>query len=299
MGEDSVTVNICYVIEKHKLLGTISAMDLLTCDDDEKITDVMDENLITVNTLTDKEEVAQLFDKYDLLTIPVLDMENYMVGIVTVDDAIEVLEEETSEDIEVMAAITPTDKPYMKTGVFEMWKKRIPRLLILMLSATFTGLIITSFEDALAATVVLTAFIPMLMGTGGNAGSQSSVTIIRALSLGDVDLSSIGSVVWKELRVSLMCGITPGVASFAKVMLIDGLLANNPDVTPLVALVVSITVLIEVVIAKLVGCVLPILAKSLQLDPAVMASPFITTIVDAVSLIIYFSVAKMLITGII
>lgn len=299
-GVDKETIYTCYVTEADRtLVGVVTVKDLLLAKNEDKVEDIMEENVVFAGTHDDREGAARMLGDYGFLALPVVDTEKRLVGIVTVDDAIEVLEEETSEDIEVMAAITPTDKPYMKTGVFEMWKKRIPWLLILMLSATFTGLIITSFEDALAATVVLTAFIPMLMGTGGNAGSQSSVTVIRALSLGDVDLSSIGRVVWKELRVSLLCGITLGVASFAKVMLIDGMLAHNPDVTPIVALVVAITVLIEVVIAKLVGCVLPILAKSLKLDPAVMASPFITTIVDAVSLIIYFSVAKALIVGII
>ena len=298
MGEESVTVNICYVIEKHKLLGTISAMDLLTCDDDEKITDVMDDNLITVNTLTDKEEVAQLFDKYDVLTIPVLDKENCMVGIVTVDDAIDVIQEEAEEDFQKMAAIAPTDKPYLKTSVAELWKNRIPWLILLMLSATFTGMIISSFEDALSRLVILTAYIPMLMGTGGNSGSQASVTVIRGLSLGEVEVKDVFKVFWKEVRVSVLCGVSLAIACFVKIMLIDGMLLNTQGVDSTVALVVALTLCATVICAKIIGCLLPIGAKILKLDPAVMASPFITTIVDAVSLLVYFGIAKSFISTI-
>ena len=291
-GEYSETVNICYVIEKHKLLGTISAMDLLTCDDDEILTDIMDDNPITVNTLTDKEEVAQLFNKYDVFAIPVVDKENCMVGIGTVDDAIDVIQEEAEEDFQKMAAIAPTDKPYLKTSVFDLWKVRIPWLLLLMLSATFTGIIISSFEDALSRVVVLTAYIPMLMGTGGNSGSQSSVMVIRGLSLGEVEARDIFRVLWKETRVSILCGVSLAVACFVKVIFIDGMLLHTDGVNELVALVVALTLCATVICAKLIGCVLPIAAKVLKLDPAVMASPFITTIVDAVSLLVYFSVAK-------
>ncbi len=297
-GEDSVTVNICYVIKKHKLLGTISAMDLLTCDDDEKIVDVMDENLITVNTLTDKEEVAQLFDKYDVLTIPVLDQENCMVGIITVDDAIDVIQEEAEEDFQKMAAIAPTDKPYLKTSAFELWKNRIPWLVLLMLSATFTGMIISSFEDALSKLVILTAYIPMLMGTGGNSGSQSSVTVIRGLSVGELDVKDVFSVLWKEIRVSVLCGVSLAVACFVKIILIDGMLLNTAGVTHTVALVVALTLCATVICAKVIGAILPLGAKILKLDPAVMASPFITTIVDAVSLLVYFGIAKTFISSI-
>ena len=292
MGEESVTVNICYVIEKHKLLGTVSAMDLLTCDDDEKIIDVMDENLITVNTLTDKEEVAQLFDKYDVLTIPVLDKENCIVGIVTVDDAIDVIQEEAEEDFQKMAAIAPTDKPYLKTSVAELWKNRIPWLILLMISATFTGMIISSFEDALSRLVVLTAYIPMLMGTGGNSGSQASVTVIRGLSLGEVEARDVFKVLWKEVRVSVLCGISLAVACFIKIILIDGMLLKTDGVNEMIALVVALTLCATVICAKVIGALLPIGAKILKLDPAVMASPFITTIVDAVSLLVYFGIAK-------
>ncbi len=292
-GEYSETVNICYVIEKHRLLGTITAMDLLTCDDDEILTDVMDENPITVKTLSDKEEVAQMFNKYDVVSIPVLDNENCMVGIVTFDDAIDVIQEEAEEDFQKMAAIAPnTDTPYLKISIWELWKGRIPWLILLMLSATFTGIIISSFEDALSKLVVLTAFIPMLMGTGGNSGSQASVTIIRGLSLGEVDVKDIFKVMWKEFRVSILCGVSLAVACFIKIILIDGLLLKTPGVNNNVALVVALTLCLTVICAKFIGCVLPIIAKKLKLDPAVMASPFITTIVDAVSLIVYFGIAK-------
>lgn len=291
----SETVNTCYVVEKHKLLGTVSAMDLLTSDDGELISDVMEENPVTVTTLTDKEEVAQLFNKYDVLTIPVLDNERCIVGIVTVDDAIDVIQEETEEDFQKMAAIAPTDRPYLKTSVWNLWKVRIPWLLLLMLSATFTGMIISSFEDALSKLVVLTAYIPMLMDTGGNSGSQVSVTVIRGLSLGEVEPKDIFKVMWKEMRVSVLCGVFLGVACFFKIVLLDGLLLHTDGVDELVAFVVALTLCVTVVCAKVIGCILPIVAKVLKLDPAVMASPIITTIVDAVSLLVYFGVAKSLI----
>ena len=292
-GEYSETVNICYVIEKHKLLGTVTAMDLLTCDDDELLSDVMDENPITVKTLSDQEEVAQMFNKYDMVSIPVVDNENCMVGIVTFDDAMDVIQEEAEEDFQKMAAIAPnTDTPYLKISTVELWKGRIPWLLLLMLSATFTGIIISSFEDALSKLVVLTAFIPMLMGTGGNSGSQASVTVIRGLSLGEVDVKDIFKVMWKEFRVSILCGVSLAIACFVKIILIDGLLLKTPGVNNNVALVVALTLCLTVICAKFIGCVLPIIAKKMKLDPAVMASPFITTVVDGVSLIVYFGIAK-------
>ncbi len=294
-GIHSETVNTCYVVEKHKLLGTVSAMDLLTCDDDELVSDVMEDNPITVTTLADKEEVAQLFNKYDVLTIPVLDNEKCMVGIVTVDDAIDVIQEEAEEDFQKMAAIAPTDKPYLKTSAWNLWKVRIPWLLLLMLSATFTGIIISSFEDALSKLVVLTAYIPMLMGTGGNSGSQASVTVIRGLSLGEVESKDILRVLWKEIRVSVLCGVSLAVACFFKIVVLDGMILHTEGVDKLVALVVALTLCATVICAKIIGCVLPIVAKIMKLDPAVMASPFITTIVDAVSLLVYFGVAKSLI----
>ena len=291
-GDEYETVNICYVVEKHKLLGTITAMDLLTCDDDELVTDVMEDNVITVTTTTDKEEVAQLFDKYDLLTIPVMDRENCIVGIVTVDDAIDVIQEEAEEDFQKMAAIAPTDKPYLKTSIWDLWKVRIPWLVFLMISATFTGVIISSFEDALSKVVSLTAYIPMIMGTGGNSGSQSSVMVIRGISLGEIEIKDILKVLWKEIRVSVLCGVSLAIACFIKIMLVDGMMLHTEGVDKLVALVVALTLCATVICAKVIGCVLPILAKILKLDPAVMASPFITTIVDAVSLLVYFGIAK-------
>ena len=293
-GIHSETVYTCYVTEKHKLLGIITAKDLLTCDDDEIISDVMETNIISVDTHTDKEEVASMFSKYDFLSMPVVDKEFCMVGIVTVDDAMDVMQEEAEEDFQKMAAITPTDKPYLRITPFSLWKSRIPWLMLLMVSATFTGLIISSFEDALSKLVVLTAFIPMLMDTGGNSGSQASVTIIRGLSLGEVTVGDILKVIWKEFRVSVLCGVTLAVLAFCKVMLIDGLLMHNSDVTSSVAFVIALTIWATVMLAKFIGCSLPILAKKLGFDPAVMASPFITTIVDAVSLLIYFGFAKML-----
>ena len=292
-GIRSETVYTCYVVEKHKLLGIITAKDLLTCDDSEKISDVMETNIISVKTHTDKEEVAALFNKYDFLSLPVVDNEFCLVGIVTVDDAMDVLQEEAEEDFQKMAAITPTDKPYLRITPFSIWKSRIPWLLILMVSATFTGIIISSFEGALSKLVVLTAFIPMLMDTGGNSGSQASVTIIRGLSLGEIGVKDVFKVMWKEFRVSILCGISLAAAAFLKVILIDGLLMGNSDVSVTVALVVALTLWVTVICAKLIGCSLPIVAKKLGFDPAVMASPFITTIVDAVSLLVYFGFAKM------
>lgn len=292
-GVHSETVNVCYVIEKHKLLGTVTAMDLLICDDDDLLSDVMEENPISVKTLSDKEEVAQLFNKYDVVSLPVVDNENCMVGIVTFDDAIDVIQEEAEEDFQKMAAIAPTtDKPYLKISVWELWKGRIPWLIFLMLSATFTGMIISSFEDALSKIVVLTAFIPMLMGTGGNSGSQASVTVIRGLSLGEIDVRDILRVLWKEIRVSVLCGVSLAVACFVKIIFIDGMLLKTPGVTNNVALVVALTLCLTVICAKVIGCVLPIIAKKMKLDPAVMASPFITTVVDGVSLLVYFGIAK-------
>lgn len=292
-GIRSETVYTCYVVEKHKLLGVITAKDLLTCDDEEIIADVMEKNIISVNTHTDKEEVAAVFSKYDFLSLPVVDNEFCIVGIVTVDDAIDVLQEEAEEDFQKMAAITPTDKPYLRTSAFSIWKSRVPWLLILMISATFTGLIISSFEDALSKLVVLTAFIPMLMDTGGNSGSQASVTVIRGISLGEISIKDIFKVMWKELRVSLLCGATLFAASFLKVIVIDGLLMGNSEVSVTVALVVALTLWVTVFFAKLIGCSLPLVAKKMGLDPAVVASPFITTIVDAVSLLVYFGFAKL------
>jgi magnesium transporter len=295
IGGDMETINTLYVTDTtRRLLGVLSVRDLLLAESDDLIEDIMDTNVVSVTTTDDKEEVAQAMSKYDYLSMPVVDRENRLVGIVTVDDAMDVMEEEATEDIEKMAAITPTDKPYLKTSVFDTFKARIPWLLLLMVSATFTGLIITNFETSLAVVPVLTAYIPMLMDTGGNCGSQASVTVIRALSLDEVEFSDILSVIWKELRVALMCGAVLAVANFGKMMLVDRMLLGNTSLEPLVAAIVCLTLVCAVAVAKFVGCTLPLLAKKVGLDPAVMASPFITTIVDALSLLIYFQFAKNL-----
>ncbi len=297
IGFESESIYTCYVTDRRrKLLGIVSVKDLLLNPKDCLIDDIMDENIIFANTLDDKEDVATQFEKYDLLAIPVVDKENRLVGIVTVDDAIDVMQEEASEDIEKMAAILPSEKTYLKTGVFETFKARIPWLLFLMISATFTGAIISSFESKLTACLALIAFIPMLMGTGGNSGSQSSVTVIRALSLGDIDFSDIFRVIWKELRVSVVCGVVLGVVNFIKLYLVDYLWLNNFDkgIEIMEIIAVCLTLVIVVVVAKLVGTILPIVAKKMGFDPAVMASPLVTTILDAVSLIIYFSIAATL-----
>ena len=292
VGVAKETIYTCYVTEERKLVGVVSLLDLLTASYETVVGDIMDPNVISVGTKEDKEAVAAALAKYDLLAIPVVDGENRIVGIVTVDDAIDVLQDENTEDIEKMAAIVPTDKPYFKTGVLETFLKRIPWLLLLMISATFTGMIITGFEDKLAASVVLTAFIPMLMDTGGNAGGQASVTIIRGMSLGDIELKDVLKVIWKEIRVAVICGGTLAVVNFGKMLLIDRLLLGNLAITVPVALVVCLTMVVAVFIAKIIGCSLPIAAKAVGFDPAVMASPFITTIVDAVSLLAYFMIAQ-------
>ena len=294
-GVDKETIYTCYVTKNRTLVGLVTVKDLLLADNDETtVEEIMETNVISVNTHTDQEEVARMFSKYDFLALPVVDNENRMVGIVTFDDAMDVMEDEVTEDMELMSGVLPTEKPYLRSGVFELFLHRIPWLLLLMVSATFTGLIITGFESALSAQVVLTAFIPMLMGTGGNSGSQSSVTVIRALSLGEVDLGDLWRIVWKEIRTAVLCGIALSVACFAKLIFIDGMLFGNSAVDVDVALVVSVTMALTVLAAKVIGCTLPLLAKKLNFDPAVMASPFITTIVDAMSLLVYFGIANLL-----
>ena len=293
IGVDKETLNVLYVLDSsRRLLGHVSLRNLILANEDDTIEDIMWEKPAFVTTLEDREEVARLFKKYDLLALPVVDSEQRMVGIITVDDVVDIIEKEATEDIEVMAAITPDERPYIKLSVLEIFKNRILWLLILMISSTFTGLIMASFEDKLKTLVVLTAFIPMLMGTGGNSGSQASVSIIRALSLGEVAFKDTFKVMFKELRVSILCAITLAAANFGKMYLIDRLLMNNDAVTLSVITVVSLTLLVTVIIAKLVGAILPMIAKKLGLDPAVMASPFITTIVDALSLVVYFSIAS-------
>lgn len=295
-GPDKETIYTCYVTAEDKVLvGYLTLKTLILAEDEDVVEEIMGrEDLISVKTTDDQEEVAQILSRYNLVALPVVDKENRLVGIVTVDDAMDVMEEEATEDIEKMAAITPSSKSYMKTGVFEIWKNRIPWLLLLMVSATFTGMIISSFEKALAAQVALTAFIPMLMDTGGNSGSQASVTVIRSLSLGDLEFSDLFRVIWKEIRVSVLCGVSLALASFVKILVVDMFLMKTGGVTLVIAAVVCITLAITVFFAKVVGCSLPMLAKKVGFDPAVMASPFITTIVDAISLVVYFQIATML-----
>ena len=295
-GVDKETIYTCYVTAKDRtLIGMTTVKDLLLAADDEMtIEEIMFTNLIFVNTKTDQEEVARMFSKYDFLAMPVVDGEGRMVGIVTFDDAMDVMEEEATEDMELMSGMTPSEKPYLRSTPFDLFKNRIPWLMLMMVSATFTGLIMTAFEDALAAQIALSAFIPMLMGTGGNSGSQSSVTVIRGLSLGELKFRDIGTVLWKEIRTALMCGIALAVVCFVKIWLVDHLLFGNNDITLMVDLVVCLALAVTVVVAKMVGCMLPIGAKAINLDPAVMASPFISTIVDALSLLVYFMFAKML-----
>lgn len=288
VGVDSETINICYVLDaQRKLIGTVALRYLLLSDGDEIIGDIMHENVISIHTLMDQEEVAKQFKKYDFIAMPVVDNEERLVGIITVDDIVDIMEEENTEDMEMMAAIMPSDKPYMKTGVWETFGKRFPWLLLLMVSSAFTQAIITSFEAALSVCAVLTAFIPMLMGTGGNAGGQASVTVIRGLSLGEIEYRDVPSIIWKEIRVAVICGACLAVANFAKLMIFDGVGVS-------VALVVSLSLVAVVLLAMFVGCILPIGAKRIGFDPAVMASPFITTIVDALSLLVYFKFATMI-----
>lgn len=287
-GLEKETINDCFVTNADRTLaGIISLRTLILSKDEDLVGDRMDTNVISVTTMEDQESVAEKFKKYDLTAMPVVDGENRLVGIVTVDDAIDVMEEEATEDIEKMAAMTPSDKPYLKTSVWDIYKHRIPWLMLLMVSATFTGLIITKFEHALAAQVVLTAYIPMLMDTGGNSGSQSSVTIIRGLSLSEIHFKDIFAVLWKEIRVAVLCGLSLAVVNFAKLLLLDRVGAQ-------VALVVSLTLVVTVATAKFIGCTLPLLAKKIGFDPAVMASPLITTIVDALALLTYFGIASSL-----
>ena len=293
-GVDKETIYTCYVLDKDRtLLGIVTVKDLLLAEsDDTEIREIMTSNIISVTTQDDQEEVAKMFSKYNFLALPVVDTENRMVGIVTFDDAMDVMEEEATEDMEIMAAMTPSEKSYLKSSPFELYKHRIPWLMLLMVSATFTGMIISSFESALALLPALTAFIPMLMDTGGNCGSQSSVTVIRALSLDELEFSDALTVLWKEIRTAVLCGITLAAVCFLKVLLVDRLLMGNTSISLSVDLVICLALGVTVIMAKMVGCTLPLLAKKLGFDPAVMASPFITTIVDALSLLVYFLFAK-------
>ena len=295
IGIDTETIYSCYVISSRRtLIGTVSLRDLLLNDKNCLIKDLMDENIIAANTVDDKEEVALMFDKYDMLTLPVVDKEGRLVGIITVDDVIDVIQEEATEDIEKMAAILPSEHSYFKTSVFKTFKSRIPWLLFLMISATFTGSIISGFESKIAIFPALVAFIPMLMDTGGNSGGQASVTIIRSIAMGDIEFKDIFKVIWKEIRVAFLCALTLASVSAVKLFILDNLLLNNLDTGEAIAeiFVVCITLFCSVIVAKLIGCALPILAKKIGFDPAVMASPLITTIVDAISLLIYFGIAS-------
>ena len=287
---DSMLVDV--TDNNRKLIGMISMRTLILAEDDDVLEEIMESNVISVNTLEDQESVAQMFTKYDFAALPVVDQENRLVGIITVDDAIDVLQEETTEDFEKMAGMAPSDKPYLRTGVFETWKSRVPWLLILMLSATLTSMVLTGYETSLAACSALIAFIPMLTGTGGNSGTQASVAVIRGLSLGEVEFSDTFRVVWKEIRVAVLCGVTLAACNFVKLMVVDRFLLHNEGVTVLVAAVICVTMVFTVLCAKAVGCLLPLLAERIHLDPAVMASPFISTVVDVVTLVLYFQVAR-------
>lgn len=293
-GKDAETVYTVFVRDsKRNLMGTINLDDLIFAKDDEVLSDVMDRDFVTCNVNDDQEEVANMFKRYDLNAMAVVNNENKIIGIITIDDVVDIMEEEATEDIEKMAAMLPTDKPYLKTSVFETFKSRIPWLLLLMVSATFTGQIIAKFEDALGACAILTAYIPMLMDTGGNCGSQASVTVIRGISLDEIEFSDLLRVIWKEIRVAVLCAAVLSAANFVKLLLVDKMIFGNP-ITMTVAAVICLTLIVTVFAAKLVGCTLPLLAKKIGFDPAVMASPFITTVVDAISLAIYFRFAALL-----
>jgi magnesium transporter len=297
IGEDKETIYTCFVTSAdRKLEGVLSVRDLLLSDDETVIEDIMDTNIVFCMTHDDQEEAAEKISDYDLMALPVVDKEGRLVGIVTVDDVIDVMEAEATEDFELMAAMTPSDKPYSRTSAWDMWKRRVPWLMFLMLSATFTSMIINSFEDALAVQAVLIGFIPMLMGTGGNSGAQASTAVIRSISLGDTEPEDVGRVIWKEFRVAILCGVTLAAVNFAKMLLVDRILLNNDGVTLTVAAVVSLSIVLIVMFAKVVGSVLPIAAEKLGVDPAVMANPLISTITDAVSLLIYFEIAKLMIS---
>lgn len=287
-GIDKETINTCYVMDKNRRLeGVISIRQLILNDDDIIIKDIMDENVIYVHTLEDQEYVADTFRKYDFISMPVVDNENRLVGIITIDDIVDIIEQENTEDFQKMAAMAPSEEEYLKTGIFSLAKHRIIWLLVLMISATFTGSIIRRFEDVLQSVVVLASFIPMLMDTGGNAGSQSSTLIIRGLALGEIEAKDVVKVIWKELRVSIVVGVALSVINFGRIYFLE-----KTDL--FVSIAISFSIFFTVVIAKVVGGVLPIIAKKLKLDPAIMAGPLITTIVDALALIIYFTAATTL-----
>lgn len=294
IGEDKETIYVCYVTSADRTLeGVVTVKDLLLHDDEDVISDIMDTHVIYTHTTEDQEDVADLISDYDLLAVPVVDKENRLVGIITVDDIIDVIEAENTEDIEKMAGIVPTDTPYARSKVIEIWKSRIPWLLFLMLSATLTQMVLTHYEDALAVQAVLTAYIPMLMGTGGNSGSQASTAVIRSLSLGETEPSDVLKVIWREIRVAVLCGVTLAVVNFIKLLVVDQWLLHNPAVTVPVALTICLTLVLVVVFSKMVGSTLPLLAEKIGVDPAVMAAPLISTLTDTVSLLIYFQFARL------
>ena len=293
-GVDKETIYICYVTKQKKLVGVVTVRELLLADYEDLISDIMEPNVISVRTVDDKEEVAQMLSKYDFTALPVVDREDRLVGIVTVDDAIDVLTEEATEDIEMMAGITPSEHPYLRSSVLEIVLQRVPWLMLLMLSATFTGIILNNYENALSAQMALTAYIPMIMGTGGNSGTQASTAVIRGISIGDIEFTDLFEVIWKEIRISVMCGIALAIAAFAKIMLVDHLIMGNNDISAIVALTVCLAVAGTVFVAKVIGSMLPLLAKKIGLDPAVMAAPLLSTRVDALSLTIYMKVATLL-----
>jgi len=295
IGEDKETIYVCFVIAADRRLeGIVTVKDLLLASDDTIIEDLMETNVVFASTTEDQESVSAKFADYDLMALPVVDNERRLVGIVTVDDVMDVMEQEATEDMEKLAGMLPSDKPYSRTGIVEIWKNRIPWLMFLMLSATFTSMILTSFEDMLAVQAGLVAFIPMLMGTGGNSGAQASTAVIRALSLGDIEPRDALSVVWRELRVAFLCGVALAAVNFVKMLLLDGMLLHNDAVTVPVAATVSMSIVFIVLFAKSVGSMLPILAEKLGVDPAVMANPLISTVTDAGSLLIYIYVAKLI-----
>lgn len=295
-GVDKETIYTCYVTDDSRhLLGVTTVKELLLHDYEDIIEDFMETNVIFLNTLDDQEIAAHQFDKYNFLALPVCDMEERLVGIITIDDAMDVIQEENTEDIQKMNAMLPTEKTYLKTSILETWKSRFPWLLLLMVSATFTGSIITGFEDKLASLTILTAFIPMLMDTGGNSGGQASVTVIRAMSLGEVAFKDYFRVAWKEIRVGFVCGLSLAIVNFAKIWLVDHIIFQNDEITLIVDLAICLTLLVEIIFAKFIGCTLPMLAKKIGFDPAVMSSPFITTIVDAVSLLVFFGISTAVI----
>ena len=295
IGEDKETIYICFVISSHrKLEGIVTVKDLLLADDDTIIEDLMDRNVVFATTTEDQESVSEKFSNYDLMALPVVDTEGRLVGIVTVDDIIDVMEQETTEDFELMAAMTPSDKPYARSGILEIWKNRIPWLMFLMLSATFTSMILTHFESMLAVHAALISFIPTLMGTGGNSGAQASTAVIRSLSLGDTKPRDALRVAWKEMRIAVLCGLTLACVNFVKMLILDGMIMKNDGITIPVALTVSLAILFIVIFAKVVGSMLPIAAEKIGVDPAVMANPLISTVTDTVSLLIYIYIAKLI-----